>query len=124
MANMLSYLNGRSTAFVYDKKGTVEYPDENDAREIMQLFTTGLEKIHSNGTRILGQDSSRQRVYTNDDIEEYTRAWTGFISENTRGNIEGEIAGDDKSLENLVDPMTVKSKWRDPFPKMGLNTYM
>ena len=68
MATMLSYFAGKSTAFVQQKDGTVEFADENYAREIMQLFTTGLFQLNLNGTQRLDQQGRRQRVYTNDDI--------------------------------------------------------
>ena len=41
MAEMLSYLESKSTQFVLEDEGTFAYPDENYAREIMQLFSMG-----------------------------------------------------------------------------------
>ena len=34
-------------------EGTVEYPDENFAREIMQLFSVGLSKLNPDGRTVL-----------------------------------------------------------------------
>ena len=45
MADMLTYFRGRSTEYVREQEGTAEFADENYAREIMQLFTTGLLKL-------------------------------------------------------------------------------
>eukprot|EP00538_Stauroneis_constricta_P006114 CAMPEP_0119557550 /NCGR_PEP_ID=MMETSP1352-20130426/9190_1 /TAXON_ID=265584 /ORGANISM="Stauroneis constricta, Strain CCMP1120" /LENGTH=2298 /DNA_ID=CAMNT_0007604673 /DNA_START=349 /DNA_END=7245 /DNA_ORIENTATION=+ len=114
MADMLTYYGGRSTAFVYAQDGTVEYADENYAREIMQLFSIGLFKLHTNGTQVLDEDGNPERTYSNDDIEEYARAWTGFEAQQNRGNVE--IA-----WGNRLDPMKINYQWRDRFPKMGLN---
>ena len=54
----------------------------------MQLFSLGLYRLNKDGTEVLDGAGEAQRVYTNDDIEEYARAWTGFIRQGRRGNIE------------------------------------
>ena len=41
MAEMLSFLESKSQQFVLEDEGTFAYPDENYAREIMQLFSMG-----------------------------------------------------------------------------------
>jgi hypothetical protein len=86
---------------------------ENFAREVMQLFTTGLYKLRSDGTKILDSKGESIPVYTNDVILEYARVWTGFTGQRERGNNEGD--------SNRVDPMQVLEDWRDRFPKMGLD---
>lgn len=115
MAGMLSYHGSRSTASVYEYERTVEFADENYAREIMQLFTTGLFVLNDDGTGKVGEDGLPLRVYTNSDIEEYARVWTGFVSQHARGN--AEIRYDN----NRIDPMRILEGHRDKFPKMGLN---
>eukprot|EP00934_Nitzschia_sp_Nitz4_P009303 Nitzschia sp. Nitz4//scaffold91_size79674//72229//78877//NITZ4_005380-RA/size79674-augustus-gene-0.83-mRNA-1//1//CDS//3329560139//9293//frame0 len=114
MADMLTYYGGRSTAFVWAEEGNTEFADENYAREIMQLFTTGLFRLHLNGTQVLDSENNAVRVYTNDDIEEYARVWTGFLSQMQRGNIE-------IPYQNVIDPMYIEVEYRDRFPKMGLD---
>ena len=47
MANYLTFLDNK--AISYDRS----YPDENFAREIMQLFTIGLWKLNRDGTFML-----------------------------------------------------------------------
>ena len=54
-----------------------EYPDENFAREVMQLFSIGLFKLSSDGTR-LEEGGVLQATYDNADILDGARAWTGF----------------------------------------------
>lgn len=88
MGEMLSYRGSRSTASVFDRTSRIEYADENYAREVMQLFSIGLYSLHNNGTRILDTGGRFVETYTNDDISEYARVWTGFQSQNPRGNIE------------------------------------
>ena len=62
--------------------------DENFAREIMQLFSVGLNKLNDNGTPVLDGAGDTMLTYTNDDIREYARLWTGFESRRVRGNVE------------------------------------
>ncbi|HWA26241.1 MAG TPA: DUF1800 domain-containing protein [Lacunisphaera sp.] len=57
-------------------------PDENYAREAMQLFTIGLYNLNANGTY---QTSGGKPVesYTNDNITEFARVYTGFTDDST-----------------------------------------
>ncbi|MBK1876250.1 DUF1800 family protein [Pelagicoccus mobilis] len=54
------------------------YPDENYAREIMQLFSIGLFELNPDGTR--KQDASGVDIptYDNEDITNFARVFTGF----------------------------------------------
>lgn len=53
------------------------YPDENYAREVMQLFTVGLWQLNPDGSRVL---VSGQPVptYSNEEITQLARVMTGF----------------------------------------------
>lgn len=99
---------------MWEEEGNVEFADENYAREIMQLFTVGLLRLNEDGTEIVNDEGAPEKVYTNDDIEEYARVWTGFVGQMLRGNAES-------SYENPIDPMYIEAEFRDRFPKMGLN---
>jgi uncharacterized protein (DUF1800 family) len=88
MAEMLSYLNSQSTAFMWQRRKRLEYADENYAREVMQLFSIGLYMLNNDGTHVLDQDGNPISTYSNDDITEYARLWTGFQGQSKRGNIE------------------------------------
>jgi uncharacterized protein (DUF1800 family) len=85
MADMLTYYESRSTAYEYSLDGTIKFADENFAREVMQLFTTGLYKLRSDGTKILDAKGEPIPVYTNDVIVEYARVWTGFKGQHREG---------------------------------------
>ena len=115
MADMLTYYGSRSTAFVWENEGNLEYADENFAREVMQLFSTGLVQLTMGGVPVMGPNGVPSHVYSNNDIVEYARVWTGFESQGLRGNQEGGV------LYNRIDPMRIVEDWRDRFPKMGLN---
>ena len=77
MAEMLSYLESKSASFVLEDEGRVSRPDENFAREIMQLFSIGLYKLNMDGT-VQKQDGEPLETYTNSDIQTFAKAWTGF----------------------------------------------
>jgi uncharacterized protein (DUF1800 family) len=54
------------------------YPDENFAREIMQLFSIGLWELNSDGTRKLDNQGQPIATYDNSDITELARVFTGL----------------------------------------------
>jgi len=53
------------------------HPDENYAREIMQLFSIGLYELNQNGTRQLS-DGNPIPTYDNNDIKEFAKIFTGL----------------------------------------------
>ncbi len=54
------------------------YPDENYAREIMQLFTIGLWELNPDGTRQTDASGNPIPTYDNEDIAELARVFTGL----------------------------------------------
>lgn len=68
------------THFENDKTDTTtnEYPDENYAREIMQLFTIGLDSLNLDGTPALDSNGQRIPTYDNNDIAEFAKIFTGL----------------------------------------------
>ena len=54
------------------------HPDENYAREIMQLFTIGLYELNQDGTLILDSEGMPIETYDNSDIGEFARVFTGL----------------------------------------------
>ena len=93
------------------------YPDENYAREIMQLFTIGLWKLNMDGTRVLDSNQPIQ-TYNNDDVMSFAKVWTGSDRQMSRGNMESKTG---IGANNLVDPVQLKPEWRDYFPKTSLD---
>jgi hypothetical protein len=53
-------------------------PDENFAREFMELFTIGLVELNSDGTPVQDANNLEIESYSNADITEFARVWTGF----------------------------------------------
>ncbi|MES2657294.1 MAG: DUF1800 family protein [Verrucomicrobiota bacterium] len=67
---------------VRNKKGnpnTNTFPDENFAREVMQLFSIGLWELEQDGTRTLDEVTGQPiPTYTNVDITNFARVFTGL----------------------------------------------
>lgn len=78
MAEMLSFLNSKSSAFVLEDSGAKAYPDENYAREIMQLFSIGIYELNMDGTQKLDNAGAPMLTYDNTDIQNFARAWYVF----------------------------------------------
>lgn len=111
---MLTYYGSQSTQWIWYISDNIEYADENFAREVMQLFSTGLYQLNLDGSQVVGPNGGPVRVYTNDDIVEYARVWTGFEARRERGNVESLYL-------NQIDPMRIIMDHRDVFPKMGMD---
>jgi uncharacterized protein (DUF1800 family) len=59
--------------------------DENYAREVMQLFSIGLEELNLDGTPKLDAGGDSSPTYDQDDIEELARVFTGWSWDNANG---------------------------------------
>ena len=104
MGYYLSHIENRKAN---PSQGT--YPDENYAREVMQLFTIGLWELNEDGTRKLDANGEAIPTYDNDDIFEFAKVFTGMRRPQSRGpntNIE-ELSN------NYIDPMRVQQNWHD-----------
>ena len=53
-------------------------PDENYAREVMQLFTIGLYQLNADGTEKRAADGSKLASYTSADVSNLSRVFTGW----------------------------------------------
>ncbi len=73
---MGQYLTYAGNQRADESRGTV--PDENYAREIMQLFSIGLWELNPNGTRKLDGAGNPIPTYGADDILGLARVFTGF----------------------------------------------
>jgi len=65
-------------------KGRV--PNENYAREIMQLFSIGLIELKSDGTPLTDANDEEISTYDQDDIKEFARVFTGYTYANPDGS--------------------------------------
>ena len=55
------------------------HPDENYAREVMQLFTIGLHRLDASGQWLLDDQGQPQPTYGQEEIRELARVFTGLI---------------------------------------------
>ncbi|MGB2454381.1 MAG: DUF1800 family protein [Akkermansiaceae bacterium] len=82
MGFYLSHLNNRKSD---DPVNPTRFPDENFAREIMQLFTIGLWELNLDGSRKLDEEGNFIPTYGNQTITEMAKVFTG-MSHSTTNN--------------------------------------
>jgi uncharacterized protein (DUF1800 family) len=91
------------------------HPDENYAREVMQLFSIGLFELNPDGSRKKDGQGKDIPTYDNEDIKQLARVFTGL-------GAGGTIAKDDVLLPqfnlglNTVDytvPMKMYEEWHE-----------
>ncbi|MFG6490380.1 DUF1800 family protein [Roseateles sp. BYS78W] len=75
------YLNMRGNLKEDPKTGRV--PDENYAREVMQLLTIGLLQLNADGSVKLGADGKAIETYNQTDITNLARVFTGWDYDGT-----------------------------------------
>jgi len=63
---------------------TGRQPDENYAREVMQLFTIGLYELNTDGTLRLGSNGQPIETYTQDTVTHLARVFTGWKTDQPR----------------------------------------
>jgi uncharacterized protein (DUF1800 family) len=73
---MGSYLNMKGNQKADPALGRL--PDENYAREVMQLFTIGLYRLQSDGSLALDASGNPQETYDNTDIQGLAKVFTGW----------------------------------------------
>ncbi len=95
------------------------FPDENYAREIMQLFTIGLYELNLDGTRQTDVDGNFIPTYDNVAIQEFSKVFTGF----TWGDAFA-FGQNPNSRFSYLTPMQVFDSWHESGPKYLLNNYI
>ena len=78
--SMGSYLSYLGNAKADPEKGT--HPDENYAREVMQLFTIGLYELNPDGSKKLDSERKPIPTYSQKDIREMAKVFTGLTDQN------------------------------------------
>jgi uncharacterized protein (DUF1800 family) len=72
-------------------------PDENFAREVMQLFTIGLHELNPDGTVKLDARNEPIETYTNEDVTGLAKVFTGW-------SWGGPDTGDQRFYGSIKDP--------------------
>ena len=86
-------------------------PDENFAREIMQLFSVGLYELRDDGRQQVDSNGQLIPTYDNDDITEMARVFTGLQYSDGNNN-DNDIRIKTQS-RNWGEPMVVYGKHHD-----------
>ncbi|HVJ45934.1 MAG TPA: DUF1800 family protein, partial [Luteolibacter sp.] len=113
MGTYLSHLRNEKTTF--DTSGNpLISPDENYAREIMQLFSIGLVQLHPDGSLKLDANASPVPTYTQTDIAELARVFTGwsFSKRSASAPPYATIDNNDFSLGNGTKHR--EAQWTNP----------
>ncbi len=118
MGNYLSHLNNPKT----DTANNV-HPDENYAREIMQLFSIGLNKLNLDGSLQLDGSNNPIPTYNNDDIKEFAKVFTG-LGIGGRLDTNDTYFGQGFWMADLTVPMQMYEDWHEQGPKYLLDGYV
>ena len=95
---MGEYLNMRGNSVVNRANPT---PNENYAREIMQLFSIGVDTLNQDGTPVLDAQGNRLPSYDQTTIANLSRVFTGWdLDANKIWIVDGTTA-----VTNYLDPM-------------------
>ena len=79
MADYLTFYQNKAQGY------SKTYPDENFAREFMQLHSIGLWQLEADGTKKVDSQGNHIPTYSNDDVQAFARVWTGSDSVASRG---------------------------------------
>lgn len=99
-------------------------PDENYAREVLQLFSIGLLELNNDGSFKLDENGNAIATYSINDIEELAKVFTGFSGSPSAQEIGSTF---DENLRNydLTQPMVLFQEYHDNREKKLLgDTYI
>ena len=106
MGVYLSHLNNRRSDPILNR-----FPDENFAREVMQLFSIGLFELNPDGSRKLDPDGDPIPTYDNRDITEFAKVFTGLGPGGANDSFGEEVFFD------FTVPMRMYPQWHEPGAK-------
>ncbi|MCE2596803.1 DUF1800 domain-containing protein [Motilimonas cestriensis] len=112
----LSPVMGTYLSHLGNEKANVELnirPDENYAREVMQLFTIGLEELNLDGTPKRDSNGNTIATYDQTQIEGFARIFTGWtFAESTKWKYPNK---------DYLNPMQVWPEYHSELEKTLLN---
>ena len=111
---MGGYLNMLNSA----KAPEGQIANENYARELMQLFTIGLDELNQDGTPVLDGNGNPIPTYTEAQVEAFARAYTGWTYATTSG---GPSTSFPNWTANYFAPMAAVESKHDMTAKTLLN---
>lgn len=114
MGFYLSHLNNPKT----DPENNTR-PDENYAREIMQLFSIGLYELNQDGTRKKDAEGNDIPTYGQSEIKEMAKIWTGLSIAEVVPNMydEAPYFGIGIYTADMTLPMKMYDEYHEPGEK-------
>ncbi|KAL7463535.1 hypothetical protein ACHAXS_003891, partial [Conticribra weissflogii] len=125
MGEQFNYIDSSSTRFHWDAwydetkgVGKLVFPDENYAREVMQLFSIGLHELELDGTETRDKFGREIQTYDNVNIMNNARVMTGFTYtvRARRGNTEELF----RATKSRFEPFRIDIDKHDFFPKQSI----
>lgn len=108
----------RNAKATFDTKGNVvTQPDENYAREVMQLFTIGLNELNPDGTLRLDANGQPIPTYNQDVIVQTAKVFTGLSYANSTLNATTNVGLFRSGAANYIDPMMMWPAFHDDTEK-------
>ncbi len=111
---MGAYLNMLNSA----KAPAGEIPNENYPRELMQLFTIGLDALNSDGSLQLDGNGNPIPNYTQAQVQEFAAAYTGWTYSTSTGGVPTKFPN---NTANYLAPMVAVESAHDTTAKTLLN---
>lgn len=110
---------------------TNRFPDENFAREVMQLFSIGLFELNLDGTHQVDGNGDSIPTYTNSDISEFAKVFTGltytvsalWAEEEIDPNTSAGFAEAPMEWDNTSAPLEMYDQFHEPGAKQLLNGF-
>jgi len=112
MGFYLSHLNNRKSDVA-----TNRFPDENFAREIMQLFSIGLWKLNLDGSHLKDIEGNSIPTYDNAVITELAKVFTGMSNGTTNRGFPATSFYDPATGDDFKKPMKVWDEEHETGPK-------
>lgn len=100
---------------------TGRVPDENYAREIMQLFSIGLYKLNLDGSLVLDSNNKPIETYSNADITGLAKVFTGLSWAGPDTSNQRFLSQRAQGLDNEVKPMQAYNQYHSLAEKRFLN---
>jgi uncharacterized protein (DUF1800 family) len=111
MGTYLNMLNSR-------KPGNGQIANENYARELMQLFSTGLYMLNQDGSLQLDANNNPIPVYTEAQVQAFARAYTGWTYATASGGVSASFPN---GTANYDAPMAAVESAHDTNAKVLLS---
>jgi uncharacterized protein (DUF1800 family) len=111
---MGAYLNMLNS----NKAPAGEIPNENYARELMQLFTIGLNQLNDDGSLQLDANGNPIPTYTQAQVQEFAAAYTGWTYATATGGVPAKFPN---NTANFLAPMAAVESAHDTTAKTLLN---